>query len=138
MIKQIAHICFGCRDLLKSIEFYSSLFGFEIVHEYRNENNVLYGVFLSCGGNTYLELFNDQESIAKGGLFRHVCFEVTDLNLLIQKFSSLNISFEKKRGRSDKTLQAFIFDPDGNKIEFHQYDKRSILRKSLDDNYTAV
>ena len=79
MIKQFAHACFGCRDLTKSVDFYRSLFDFEIAHEYRNDADELYGVFLYCGGNTFLELFNDQDSPVEGGLFRHVCFEVEDL-----------------------------------------------------------
>jgi catechol 2,3-dioxygenase-like lactoylglutathione lyase family enzyme len=138
LILQLAHVCFGCRDLKKSIAFYHSMFNFEVVHEYRNDVDELYGVFLGCGRNTFLELFKEQDDPGRGGLFRHICFEVEDLNPLIAKFSENNIEFEQKRSRSDATLQAFIFDPDGNKIEFHHYDKKSSLWPHLDIKRTIV
>ena len=62
LIKQISHVCFGCRNLSKSINFYRALFDFDVVHEYRNDDLELYGVFLSCGNNTFLELFNDKNN----------------------------------------------------------------------------
>ena len=132
MIKQISHVCFGCRNLLRSIDFYKALFNFDIVHEYRNDNDELYGVFLSCGTNTFLELFNDQDSSLDAGLFKHICFEVDDLVPLLDKFTQHKIPFEQKRGKSDGTLQAFIVDLDGNEIEFHQYDRISSLWAHLD------
>ena len=68
-------------------------------------------------------------------MFRHVCFEVDDLNLLASTFTQNKIHFEQKRGRSDSTLQAFVIDPDGNKIEFHQYDRKSSLLPYLKENH---
>jgi catechol 2,3-dioxygenase-like lactoylglutathione lyase family enzyme len=137
LIKQISHVCFGCRNLSKSINFYRALFDFDVVHEYRNDDLELYGVFLSCGNNTFLELFNDKNNFLEPGLFKHLCFEVDNLVTLLDKFTIHKIPFEQKRGKTDATLQAFILDPDGNKIEFHQYDQSSSLWVHLDKKASA-
>jgi catechol 2,3-dioxygenase-like lactoylglutathione lyase family enzyme len=132
MIQQLAHLCLGTRNLPQTLKFYNNILGFKIAHEYKNEAGEIYGVFLACGNRTFLELFADQEDTVKGGLYRHMCFEVTDLQAHVGNLKLKGLMAEIRRGRSDKTLLAEIKDPDGNTIEFHQYDEQSALRIFLD------
>ena len=132
MIRQLAHVCLGMRNLDTAVDFYTRLLGFDIVHEYRNAANERYGVFLHCGGRTFLELFNDQERPVEGGLYRHMCFEVADLPALAQKLTAAGFPAEVRRGRVDSVLLATMRDPEGNEIEFQQYDDQSKQGSYLD------
>jgi len=131
MIKQIAHVCFGTSDLDKTVEFYGRCFGSKILHEFRDPKGDLYGVFISISENCNLEFFRVSESIQPGTLFRHLCLEVDDIEAIKLVLSEKGIATEIKRGRTDLTLQCWVEDPNGIRIEFHQYDSQSRLRKSL-------
>ena len=128
MIKQIAHVCFSSKDLQKTVAFYKEHFSSEVIHEFRNDKGELYGVFLSIPPNARLEFFQSQEMIASGNQFRHFCLEVDDINSLAQKFSAKGFKVEIRRGKTDATLQFWIEDPNGIRIEFQQYDEQSLLQ----------
>lgn len=125
MMKQIAHVCFGTRDLSKTISFYKENFEAEIIHEFRNAQDELYGVFLQIAGGFCLEFFNVQDEPNAGNVFRHFCIEVDDINAAAEKFSSKGFKVEVRRGRTDKTLQFWIQDSNGVQIEFQEYDSES-------------
>jgi lactoylglutathione lyase len=109
------------------VEFYRGLLGCEVAHEFRNASGELYGVFLSCRNGTFLEFFNEQAPKPEGGLFRHMCFEVEDIEKMAQTARSRGFKPEVKRGRTDRILQFFVHDPDGNMLEFQQHDRESVL-----------
>jgi len=125
---RLSHVCFGSQDLAATIAFYSNLLDAEVVHRFVNDSNELYGVFLKVSNGTFLEFFNQQEPVATGGLFRHVCFEVDDIEEMAEKVLKMGYSPEVKRGRLDRILQFFVHDPDGTMIEFQEHDSQSALR----------
>lgn len=127
MIRQLAHVCLGTPDLDRAVDFYQRVLGFETVHEFVNDKGERYGIFLFCGGRTFLELFNDQDTPKDGGLFRHICFEVDDIEEHFANLRKRGLKSDIVRGKTDQTLQSWVFDPDGNKIEFQQYDSHSAL-----------
>jgi len=128
MIRQISHVCFGTTDLLKTVEFYREHFGSEIAHEFRNATGALYGVFLSVG-TSFVEFFTIPEAPPPGGIFRHFCFEVDDIEAAAAHFNAAGMQAEVKRGKTDRTLNFWIEDPNGIKIEFHQYDSQSVVKR---------
>lgn len=127
MVKRLSHASFGSADLPRTIAFYRSLLGCEVAHEFKNETGEVYGVFLHCGDGTFLEFFNDRVSPAPGGSFRHICFEVGDLEALAARFRDAGYQPEIRRGRTDRIRQFFVHDPDGVMIEFHQHDGELVL-----------
>jgi len=126
MITRLSHLCLGTRNLPRLIEFYTNGLGCQVVHEFINPAGELYGVFLSLGGGSFLEIFNDPTLEPQGGPFRHFCFQVDSREEVDSRLAALSLSSEWVRGRSDRTLQCWTSDPDGNKIEFHFYDPESI------------
>jgi lactoylglutathione lyase len=98
-----------------------------VAHEFRNPAGALYGVFLSCRNGTFLEFFNEQAPKPPGGLFRHLCFQVEDIEQMARAARGHGLQAEVKRGRTDRILQFFVHDPDGNMIEFQQHDAESVL-----------
>jgi lactoylglutathione lyase len=127
MIKRLSHASFGSTDLPRTIAFYRSMLGCEVAHEFKNAAGDLYGVFIDCRNGTFLEFFNEQSPKAPGGLFRHICFEVDDLEALAARFRAASYDVEIKRGRTDRILQFFIHDPEGITSEFQQHDAESVL-----------
>ena len=127
MLKRLSHACLGSTNLPRTIAFYRELIGCEVAHEFHNAAGELYGVFLSCRNGTFLEFFNEQQPKPPGGLFRHLCFEVDNVEDMAAVARRHGLTAEIKRGRTDHILQFFVHDPDGNMIEFQQHDRQSVL-----------
>lgn len=134
MLKRLSHACLGSTDLPRTIEFYRGLLGCAVAHEFRNPKGELYGVFLDCRNGTFMEFFNEQAPKPAGGLFRHLCFEVDDLEAMAGAARARGLTPEVKRGRTDRILQFFVHDPDGNMIEFQQHDRESVLYPLLPEH----
>jgi len=134
MLKRLSHACLGSANLPKTIAFYREFVGCEVAHEFRNAAGELYGVFLSCRNGTFLEFFNEQQPKPAGGLFRHLCFEVDNIEDMATVARKHGLTVEIKRGRTDHILQFFVYDPDGNMIEFQQHDRQSVLYPLLPEN----
>jgi len=113
-------------SLNKVKNFYVNKLGLKIAHEFRNEKNELYGYFLSSNKNTFLEIFKTTKKINfknKSNHFKHLCFEVSNIKKFNKKI--FNNKYKINRGKTDKILQFFTKDFEGNIIEFHQRDKIS-------------
>lgn len=127
MLKKLSHASFGSTDLPRTIDFYVTNFGCRIAHAFKNAEGETYGVFLDCGEGTFVEFFNEKSPPPAGGLFRHICFEVDDIETAAAHCRSLGFEVNVRRGRTDRILQFFIHDPDGIMIEFQQHDEQSAL-----------
>lgn len=126
MIKNLSHISLTSNSLEKFKKFYVKKLRLKIVHEFRNEKNELYGYFLSSNKNTFIEVFKTIKKINfknKDNHFKHICFEVSDIKKFNKK--TFNNKYKIKRGKTDRILQFFTKDLEGNIIEFHQRDKFS-------------
>ncbi len=126
-VLRLSHACLGSRDLQRTIDFYTQHLGATVAHEFRKPDGFLYGVFLGLGGGTFIEFFLQETAPPAGGLFRHICLQVDDIQGLASELNNKGLPCEVSRSRSDKTLQCWITDPDGTKVEFHQYDTESLL-----------
>jgi glyoxylase I family protein len=132
MLKRLSHVCLGVADIDASVAFYGDVLGAETAHEFRNDAGERYGVMLACGGGTFIELFRRRApgACATGepdGGFRHLCFEVADIAAAAERLSPFLKETTIRRGRTDRILQFFVHDPDGNTVEFHQHDEESVL-----------
>jgi lactoylglutathione lyase len=127
MLKKLSHASFGSTDLPRTIDFYVTKLGCRIAHEFKNAGGETYGVFLASGEGTFIEFFRETSPPPNGGLFRHICFEVDDIEAMAVYCRSLGFEVNVRRGRTDCVLQFFIHDPDGSMIEFQQHDEESVL-----------
>jgi lactoylglutathione lyase len=126
VVKRLAHLCLGTPDLARVQAFYCGLLGCRVIHEFRNQQGERYGLFLLVNRGTFLEFFLDAESVTHKGVFKHLCFEVEDIHEWAERLKSRGFPVEIRRGRTDGVLQFSIQDPDGNAVEFHQYDSKAI------------
>ncbi len=126
MITGLAHACFTVEDLDASIEFYVKKLGLGHAFDFLNDQQERFGVYLHVGGRSFIELFTGQ--VADGGekaSYRHLCLEVDDIHATVDAIQQAGIEVEPIKLGSDRSWQAWLTDPDGNRIELHQYTPES-------------
>ncbi len=122
MIRALAHVCFVVSDLQRSIDFYQGSLGLEPAFYFTNERGERTGVYLRVGGRSFIELFTGQaQSAAAQASYRHFCLEVDDIEQAVAGLRQRGIDCTDVKMGLDHSWQAWLSDPDGNRIELHQY-----------------
>jgi len=131
-VLRLHHVSLGTPDLPRALAFYRDLLGGEVAHEFRNDAGELYGVFVHHGHGTFVELFRDEGAAAsQPGRFRHLAFEVADIEAAAASLRAKGYTPTVRRGRTDSVLQLFVDDADGNTVELQQHDEQSALTRYL-------
>lgn len=131
---RLSHLCIGVLDLETSEKFYIDLLGGELVFEFKNETGKRYGMFISVGKGTFIELFKTEKknSLSVNSIgFRHLCFQVENINTAADYLKRAGYYPEINIGRVDKVPQFWIEDPDGIKIEFHELSNLNLPQSSF-------
>ena len=126
MIKGLAHVCFTVRDLDASIAFYQEKLGFTPAFDFINDRGERFGVYLHLSGRVFIELFHAEKvEPASGQLYQHICLEVDDIRATVAQLRNRGVDVGDIALGSDNSWQAWLEDPDGNKIELHDYTPES-------------
>jgi catechol 2,3-dioxygenase-like lactoylglutathione lyase family enzyme len=134
-VKRLSHVSLNSRDLAATERFYVDIMGFEIAHEFRNAAGERYGFFLHAGGGSFIECFNSQQATTAPGAFRHLCFEVDDIEGFAARLKAHGITeVVPRRGRTDHVLQFAFMGPDGVEVEIQQHDGQSKLKSFLPED----
>lgn len=121
---KFAHVCINTIDLNKSINFYENILGFTKKFFFKKKDKYI-GVYLEiCSGN-YIEIFLKEDNKVINTGITHFCIEVNNIDELIEKLKQNKINFSDKTLGADQSYQIWLTDPDGNKIEIHQYTQNS-------------
>jgi len=132
MIRNIAHACFTVSDLDKALKFYRDALGLAEAFDFVDDSGHRYGIYLHTGGRNFIELFEGTlEAPASGQSFRHICLEVDDIEATRTMLESHGVEVSAPKLGKDHSYQAWITDPDGNRIELHQYTPESKQAPSL-------
>jgi catechol 2,3-dioxygenase-like lactoylglutathione lyase family enzyme len=132
VITNLAHACFTVSDLERSIKFYRDGLGLTPAFDFVNENGRRFGLYLHAGGRNFIELFQGQlGERAEGQSFRHICLEVDDIEATVQALRERGVEVSEIKLGKDRSYQAWIADPDGNRMELHQYTAESWQAPSL-------
>ncbi len=122
MPKRLAHVCFVVSDLDKAVSFYRDALGMTEAFPFIDTDGRQYGQYLHVGGGTFLELFvgergerDDTQS------YRHFCLQVEDLAAEVERLGAAGVAVSPIKLGTDRSYQAWLEDPDGNRIELHQY-----------------
>lgn len=119
-ILDLAHPAFACHDVDATLAFYEKLGiteSFRLLHD----DGSLMLIYLHIAGDRFLEVFPNgpapEERPGKQS-FMHICLMVDDLETYVEdiRAKGVRIDIEPKMGL-DFNMQAWIADPDGNKIE---------------------
>ena len=124
---QIAHVALKVRDLDKSLDFYVNKLGFaEMMRLPKPDGSPgVWLVYLRITDDQYLELFpdgqGDRAPDRDATAINHVCLGVADLDATLAQLARVGIPLSApKKMAADLNWQAWIEDPDGNRIELMQ------------------
>jgi len=126
MIKGLAHVCFTVRDLEASIAFYRDKLGFTPAFDFVDDAGRRFGAYLHVGGRAFIELFRAEKvQPAQGQSYQHICLEVDDIETTVAELRRGGVDVGEITLGGDNSWQAWLEDPDGNKIELHCYTPES-------------
>jgi len=133
LITRISHAAFIVKDVDRSLHFYSRVLGFKKLYELAGEaKGVKFkSVYLQISRNQFLELFPGGTTESPWGMqkigFSHLCLEVDNLDESVDQMRANGIPFliPPCIGQ-DRTRLFWVEDPDGNKIEFMQFQPDSM------------
>jgi len=116
----IAHVSYKVGDINKAREFYGKFLGYEEAFTYLNKDGSVSVTFFKVNDRQYIEI----TPTLKPGIsdrLNHICFETTDIELMMQYLASKGIKVPDKliTGR-DRNLHFTVSDPNGHVVEFVQ------------------
>lgn len=125
MITGVAHVCFLVRNLDISVAFYREVLGLTPAFDFVNEETrERFGLYLHVSGRTFIELFQGMPESGQGS-YQHLCLEVDDIDRTVATLRAKGAEVTDPFLACDQTWQAWLSDPDGNRIELHQYTPES-------------
>jgi lactoylglutathione lyase len=121
-LTSIAHIAIRARDIEPMVAFYTEKLGFAEMFRLNQDNGALMLVYLRITDDQYLELFpngtGDGPAPSQAVGPNHFCLSVTDLDATVAGLTGRGVTLTRplQMGR-DENRQAWIADPEGNRIE---------------------
>ena len=126
MLKALAHVCFRVQDLDASIDFYVGQLGLTHAFDFINDQGERFGVYLHVGGRSFVELFRAEPGEPEQPRsWQHFCLEVEDVKTAVEQLRATGLEVTDPNLGSDGSWQAWLQDPDGNRIELHSYTPES-------------
>ena len=119
----IGHACFVCKDIEASLHFYCDQLGMRLVGIQNNDEGKPWLYYVRIADGVYLELIPDGQGEnpnigwnSRG--FNHLCLETDNLLEDVERLRSIGVEIaQEPKTAADNNWQAWINDPDGNKIE---------------------
>ena len=123
-ISAIGHVAIRVKDVARTLAFYSDRLGFTELMRL-NRDGRLWLLYLRITDDQYLEVFPDAEGERapprEANGLNHLCLTVDDLDDVIAQLAEHGVPLSQaKKVGPDGNLQAWIEDPDGNRIELMQ------------------
>ncbi len=121
-IAGLAHVAIKVTDLDRSLDFYVGKLGFKEMLRLEKDDGSVWLVYLRITDDQYLEIFPGAENDRAPGWdangMNHMCLAVEDINGLVRQIEAAGIPLLLPLKLAvDGNWQAWIEDPDGNRIE---------------------
>ena len=115
--ESIDHVNMSVKSLQKSVNFYKSLFGFEIRKEDNSPNKLDVPSKIIGNDSIKLCLYEDPDMSPVGGI-AHFGFHVTNFDDIMKKCKELNVEvLYDGPVKFEKSVSVYIKDPNGYDIE---------------------
>jgi lactoylglutathione lyase len=131
-----AHVAIKVSDLGRSLDFYVGKLGFAEMMRLYNDKGETWLVYLRITDTQYLEIFPGAESDRAPGWnangMNHMCLESDDVAGLVRELEAQGIQLLMPLKLAlDGNWQAWIEDPDGNRIELMQMAPDSMQLRAI-------
>jgi lactoylglutathione lyase len=120
----VGHVAIRVNDVDRSLAFYVGKLGFPEMFRLHRDNGDLWLIYLRITDSQYLEIFPDAvgerapDRNANANGLNHFCLTVDNMDNVLRDLAAANISlFQQLKVGPDGNRQAWIEDPDGNRIE---------------------
>ncbi len=123
MIKQLAHICIHTVDLEATARFYQEGLGLERGFEFMKDGD-LFGFYVKLGNGTFIEVFKGDPGVV--GNINHIAIQVEGIDAVIGRLRDHGYEVGDKSLGADHSWQVWTTDPNGVRIEFHEYTQESM------------
>ena len=132
MIKGIAHICIGTSDLAATERFYCYGLGLTRGFNFVRKGQII-GFYLKAAEGVYVEVFKREKVVPEpDSPISHLCLEVGDIDDTVARLKANGYEPTGKILGADQSWQAWVTDPAGVRIEFHQYTPKSCQLTGVD------
>jgi lactoylglutathione lyase len=120
-ITGIGHVAIRVKDVDRALDFYVNKLGFAEMMRLDRDGR-LWLVYLRITDDQYLEVFpdavGDRAPPREANGLNHVCLTVDSIDRVIDQLRAAGIPLlSAKTMGADRNYQAWIEDPDGNRIE---------------------
>jgi lactoylglutathione lyase len=136
-IAGLAHVAIKVTDLDRSLDFYIGKLGFPEMLRLHKDDGSTWLVYLRITDDQYLEVFPGAENDRAPGWdangMNHMCLAVEDIGAVVQRIEAAGIPLLLPLKLAvDGNWQAWIEDPDGNRIELMEMDSNSLQLKAIE------
>ena len=133
----LAHVAIKVTDLDRSLDFYINRLGFPEMLRLNKDDGSTWLVYLRITDDQYLEVFPGAENDRAPGWdangMNHMCLAVEDIDAVVQRIEAAGIALLLPLKLAvDGNRQAWIADPDGNRIELMEMDANSLQLKAIE------
>ena len=135
-VTAIGHVALRVQEVERTLDFYSGRLGFAEILRLHRDDGRLWLIYLRITDDQFLEIFPDAIGARApppetNGL-NHLCLTVDDLERVVAQLGERGIPLTHgpKRG-ADGNLQAWIEDPDGNRIELMQMAESGLQAQAI-------
>lgn len=134
-ITGIGHIGIKVKNIEKSLAFYTEILGFPEMFRLHREGR-LWLVYLRITDQQYLEIFpeaaQDRAPDAESNGINHLCLTVNNIESVVRQLSDKGVDlFRPLKTGADNNQQAWIQDPDGNRIELMEMAPDALQLKAI-------
>jgi lactoylglutathione lyase len=131
----LGHIGLKVKDIEKSLAFYTEILGLPEMFRLHRDGR-LWLVYLRITDQQYLEIFpeavEDRAPDAESNGINHFCLIVDNIDTVVRQLSNQGIElFRSLKTGADNNRQAWIQDPDGNRIEFMEMTQDALQLKAI-------
>lgn len=133
----LAHVAIKVTDLDRSLDFYINKLGFPEMLRLNKDDGSTWLVYLRITDDQYLEVFPGAENDRAPGWdangMNHMCLAVEDIDAVVKRIEAAGIALLLPLKLAvDGNRQAWLEDPDGNRIELMEMDANSLQLKAIE------
>jgi lactoylglutathione lyase len=135
-INSLGHIGIKVKNLEKSIAFYTETMGFPEMFRLHHDDGRVWLVYLRITDEQYLEIFpeaiQDRAPEPDNNGINHFCLTVENIEEIVRQLEAKGVAlyWPLKTG-ADNNRQAWVQDPDGNRIELMEMAANALQFKAI-------